>query len=129
MCVLRMLLLAAFTVGMATLIFALMVLAWLPTVLRSSKPHKSYVLHHRLPFVCGSAPRFIPDPHRYASSNARRAALMALLSVFFFPSVGVGDLGQGRVPHAEKWERANGGTRGFLREAEGSGEPTMAGAA
>ncbi len=28
------------------------------------KTHKSYVLHRRLPFVCGSAPRFLPDPKR-----------------------------------------------------------------
>jgi hypothetical protein len=26
--------------------------------------NKSYVLHGRLPFVCGSAPRFFPDPKR-----------------------------------------------------------------
>jgi hypothetical protein len=26
--------------------------------------NKSYVLHRRLPFVCGSAPRFFPDPQR-----------------------------------------------------------------
>src|ERR1017187_1680518 len=26
------------------------------------QPYKSYVLHGRLPFVCGSAPRFFPDP-------------------------------------------------------------------
>jgi hypothetical protein len=27
-------------------------------------PQRAYVLHGRLPFVCGSAPRFFPDPKR-----------------------------------------------------------------
>ena len=28
------------------------------------QPSKSYLLHRRLPFVCGSAPRVLPDPKR-----------------------------------------------------------------